>query len=144
MANPYTEATPAMGTYLRRNGVEIAEVTNIGGPSFSAETIEATHLRSPGFWREHIGGVKDGGELTFDINMLLTNPTHNAATGVLAGFNSNGAATRDVWDLVFPDAANTVWTLGGFITGYEVSDVAIDGKLSASVTVKISGKPTLA
>lgn len=144
MANPYTEAVQSMGTYLRRNGTEIAEVTNIGGPSFKADTIEATHLRSPGFWREFIGSLKDGGELTFDINMILANPTHNAATGVLSTFNSNGAAARDIWDIVFPDAASTVWTFGGFITGYEVNDLAIDGKLSATITVKISGKPTLA
>lgn len=144
MANPNSEAIGAMGTYLRRNGTEIAEVTNISGPSFKAETIEVTHLRSPGFWREYIGSLKDGGELTFDINMILANATHNAATGVLAGFNSNGAATRDTWDIVFPDAASTVWTMGGYITGYEVSDVAIDGKLSASITVQLSGKPTLA
>ena len=133
-----------MGTYLRRNGTEIAEVTNIGGPSFKADSIEATHLRSPGYWREYIGGLKDGGDLTFDINMILANPTHNAATGVLSGFNSNGAMPRDTWDLVFPDAASTVWTFGGSISAYEVADVAIDGKLAASITVKISGKPTLA
>lgn len=144
MANPFTEALQAMGAFLRRNGTEIAEVTNIKGPSFKADTIEATHLRSPGFWREYIGSLKDGGELTFDINMILADPTHNAATGVLAPFNSAGASQRDDWDLVFPDAASTVWSFGGFITGYEVADIAIDGKLSASITVQVSGQPTLA
>lgn len=144
MANPYTEAIPSMGTYLRRNGVEIAEVTNIGGPSFSAETIEATHLRSPDYWREYIGSLKDGGDLTFDVNFLVANATHNAATGMLSTFNSAGAATRDTWDIIFPDTASTTWTFGGIITGFELNGIEIDGKLTASLTVKISGKPTLA
>lgn len=143
MANPDSEAISSMGTYLRRNGTEIAEVTNIGGPSFNADTVEVTHLRSPGFWKEHIGSLKDGGELSFDVNFLLDNPTHSAASGLLAQWNANGAPPRDDWDIVFPDDAATVWSFKGFQTGFETG-AETGGKLSASVTVKISGKPTLA
>lgn len=143
MANPDTEAISAMGTYLRRNGVEIAEVTNIGGPSMSAEVIDATHLRSPGMWREKIGGVKDAGELTFDLNFIIANATHNAATGMLSAFAGSTAPPTDDYDIVFPDAAATVWSFRGFVSDFETG-AEVDGKLEASLTVTLSGAPTLA
>jgi len=143
MANPNSEAVAAMGTYLRRNGVEIAEVVTIGGPSFEAETIEVTHLRSPGMWKEYIGSLKDGGELTFDLNFLLDDPSHSAATGLLSQWNSDGVPARDEWEIVFPNDAATVWLFNGFQTGFEVTAETGD-KLAASVTIQISGKPTLA
>lgn len=140
MANPNTEATPAMGAAMRRNGTEIAEVTNISGPSFSADTIEATHLKSPKYWREFIGGLKDGGEISFDLNLILANATHNAATGLLSTLAGSAAPPTDTYDLVFPDA--TVWTMRGIVTKYETG-FEIDGKLEASLTVKVTGAPTL-
>jgi tail tube protein len=142
MANPYTEALSSMGTALLRNSVEIAEVTNIGGPSWSAETVEATHLRSPGFWKEYIGSLKDGGDLTFDINMLLDNPTHMAAAGILSAFAGDTQPPTDDWSIVFPDDAATTWSFKGITSGFETG-AETGGKLEASVTVKITGKPTL-
>jgi predicted secreted protein len=139
-----SEAMLSMGTYLRRNGVEIAEVDSITPPGFSADTVEVTHLRSPGFWREHIGGLKDGGELSFNVNLILSNPTHNAAAGVLSAFAGTGTIPKDQWEIVFPDADNTVWSFPGIITGYEPGDITPDDKLQATITVKVAGRPTLA
>lgn len=143
MANPETEAISAMGTTLLRNGVEIAEVTNIDGPGWTAETIEATHLKSPDFWKEHIGSLKDGGELTLTVNFLLNNATHMAATGLLSAFAGTGAPPRDTYDMVFPDDDSTTFTFSGIITGFSTG-AETGGKLEAEVTVKITGKPTIA
>jgi hypothetical protein len=140
---PATEAIGGMGTALRRNGVEIAEVFDIGGPEFTAEVIDATHLKSPDFWREKIGNLKDGGELTFSVNLILANATHNAATGLLSTLAGSSAPPRDTWDLIFPDVAATTWTLYGPLTGYKTG-ATIDDKLQAEITVTISGAPVLA
>ena len=135
-----SQASSGMGTTLRRNGTEIAEVFDIGGPELSAETIDVTHLKSDNFWREFIGNLKDGGELTFSVNLILSNATHNAATGLLSALAGSSAPPRDTWDIIFPDT--TTWTVYGPLTGYKTG-AAIDDKLQAEITVKISGAPVL-
>lgn len=138
-----SEAISGMGTGLKRNGTEIAEVYDISGPEFSAETIDVTHLKSPGFWREFIGSLKDAGELTFSVNLILSNPTHNAATGVLSALAGSTAPPVDTWAIEFPDVDATVFTVDGILTGYKTG-AAVDDKLAAEITVKLTGAPTLA
>jgi hypothetical protein len=140
---PASEAISGMGTFLRRNGTEIAEVVDIGGPEFSAEVIDVTHLRSPNYWREKIASLKDGGEVTFSINFILTNPTHNAATGVLSAWTGTGAPPKDTWAMVFPDTAGTTWSFPAITTGFSTG-AQIDDKLAAELTLTIAGAPTLA
>lgn len=137
-----SEAIGGMGTALRRNGTEVAEVVDIGGPELSAETIDVTHLKSTAYWREFIGNLKDGGELTFVVNLILSNPTHNAATGLLSTLAGLTGPPRDTWDIVFPDIAATTWTVYGPLTNYKTG-ASIDDKLQAEVTVKVSGPPVL-
>jgi hypothetical protein len=92
-------------------------------------------------YREFIKDLKDGGDVTFDINYNPTDPTHNAATGLLSDFANN--TTVDTWALQFPDVAATTWTFPGILTGFQAG-APHDGKLTASVTIKVAGKPTLA
>jgi predicted secreted protein len=131
-------ALNAFGTLLKRNGTTIAEVTAITPPSLARDPIEVTHHQSPNAWREKIKGLKDGGEVTFSINYLPTNTTHNAATGILGDFGTN---TIDTWSIVFPDA--TTWTFSAFVSGFE-ADAPIDDRLAADVTLTVCGQPTLA
>lgn len=138
-----TQAISSMGTELRRNGTEIAEVYDISGPEFSAETIEVTHLKSPEWWKEFIGGLKEGGDLTFSVNLILTDPTHNAANGLLSALAGTKGPPVDEWAIVFPDDAGTTFTLPGILTGYKTGATTND-RLAAEITVKIAGKPTLA
>ena len=140
---PASEARSGLGTYLKRNGTEIAEVNDISGPEYTSEVIDVTHLRSPDYWREKIGSLKDGGDLTFTVNFILGNPTHDATTGLLTAFANSGTAPLDTWDLVFPDDDATTWTLYGFVTGFKTG-AKIDDKLQAEITVTLSGKPILA
>lgn len=139
---PASEAISGMGTALRRNGVEIAEVFDISGPEFTSEVIEVTHLKSPDYWREKIGGLKDGGDLTFSVNFILGNATHNAATGLLSAFAGSTSPPFDEWEVVFPDVSNTTWTVYGPITGF-TTGATIDDKLQAEITVSLSGAPIL-
>lgn len=118
----------------------ITEVTNIGGPSLSMDTIEVTHHGSTGGWREFVGGLLDGGDVTFEINYDPADSTHDASTGLI-----NDMENRTVrnFQLVFPDTGVTTWSFAALVTGFEPSE-PIDDKLAASVTLKISGQPTLA
>lgn len=131
----------AFGTLLKRNGTTIAEVTDITPPGFSRDTFELTHHQSPNMWREFGKSLKDGGEVSFSINYIPTNSTHNAATGLLGDFANN--STTDTWAIVFPDTGGTTWSFPGIVTDFSPS-APIDDKLAADVTLKISGQPTLA
>lgn len=135
-----SEAILGFGVQLTRNGAAIAEITNVGGPSLSRGSVEVTHHQSPDRWAEFIKGLKDGGEVSLDINYLPANSTQNAATGLLSDFSND--TTIDDWAIVWPNGATT-WSFKGFITNFEPS-APTDEALTGTVTIKVAGKPTLA
>jgi predicted secreted protein len=136
-----SQAVLGFGGQLQRNGVSVAEVKNVSGPSLSRGSVDVTHHQSPDRWGEFIKGLKDGGEVTFDINYIPSDATHGAVTGLLSDFAND--STVDTWAIVFPDTANTTWSFPGFITAFGPSNPT-DDAFTASVTLKVAGKPTLA
>lgn len=134
-------AISGFGTLLKRNGTTVGEVNDITPPGMSRNTIDVTHHQSPNAWMEFIKGLKDGGELTFSVNYIPTNSTHNASTGLLADFTNN--TTVDTWQVIFPDTSGTTWSFSGILTDFSPT-APTDDKLAADVTVKVSGQPTLA
>ena len=133
----------ALGTKLYRGGTAgtaIAQVTNIGGPGLKLETLEVTSHDS-GVWREFIGGLRDGGEIKLDINYDPAGATHKDAAGGLLADLKNG--TANAYALRFSDAATTTWTFNALVTSFEPK-APMDGKLSASTNLKITGTATLA
>lgn len=135
----------AFGTKLYRgtsiaSGTAIAQVTNISGPGLSADTIDVTSHDSTGGYREFLQSLKDGGEISLDLNFDPTGATHkNASGGFLNDFQTGTAVN---YTLAFSDAATTVWKFSGIPTGFEV-EAPIDDKLAATATIKITGQPTL-
>ena len=118
----------------------VAQVKSISGPGLSMDAIDATHHSSTAGWREYIGGLLDGGEVSFDINYDPVENTHDAGTGLLKDMSDK---TVRNFQVVFPDTATTTWTVAALVTGFEVG-APIDDILSAAVTLKLSGQPTLA
>ena len=117
----------------------IAEVMDISGPGLAQATAEVTSHTSTNRYREFIATVKDGGEISFDINFVPTDGTHDPTTGLLSVFES-GASTN--YQIVFPDTGSTTWALPAIVTGFEPAE-PVDGALTASLTLKVSGQPTL-
>ncbi len=139
-----TVATASFGTLLKidQGGgglTTIAEVTDINGPGLSLATADVTNQSSPGGWREKIGTVLDGGEVTFDLNYAPTAASVNATTGLIADFK---AKTVRSFTVTFTDAGNTVWAFTALVTNFTPSE-PVDGALTASVTLKVTGEPTL-
>ena len=118
----------------------VAEVSSIGGPTLSLDPIDVTSHDSTGGWRQFVGGLLDGGEVSLEINYDPVGATHDASTGLIADMV---ARTLRNFQLVFPDTGSTTWTFAALITAFEPSE-PIDDKLAASVTLKVSGQPTLA
>ncbi len=141
-----SEAISAFGTLLKigdgggpESFTAIAEVKDISGPRLSLDTEDVTSHSSPGSWEEHIGTVLRSGEVTFEVNYLPTHATHNASTGLIADMVNK---TKRNFQLVFPDAGNTTWGLAALVTGFEPSE-PVQGVLGASITLKITGQPSL-
>lgn len=117
----------------------VAEVKSISGPQFDTDDIDVTtHDTSDGF-HEHIAGLKEGGELGFDINFVPTHATHSLATGLLGSYMENGDK-RHNFQIVFPDS--TTWLIPGFVKSFSIN-APVDDVLSASVSIKVSSRPTL-
>lgn len=118
----------------------IAEVRDIGGPKLEQGTEEVTHHGSPGGWREFIGTLLSAGEVTFDLNFIPTEATHNPSTGLIADLKNR---VKRNFKIVLPNPGATTWAFTALVTGFE-SEEPVEGSLSASVTLMVTGQPTLA
>lgn len=129
------------GTVLEREGTPIVQVTNISGPGLSLDVEDVTTHDSTGAWEEVVATILRSGEVSMDIVYDPATATHkNAAGGLLADLVARTAVT---YTLIFTDAATTEWEFEAFVVGFE-PDMPHDGALTASVTMKITGQPTLA
>jgi len=112
----------------------IAEVSNIGGPELARDTIDVTSLDSTGGYREFIGGFRDGGEVSLSMNFTID--TYNQ---MKTDYESDDTHNYQV---VLPDTGATTLEFAAFVTRLGLS-VPTDNKISADVTIKITGQVTL-
>jgi predicted secreted protein len=144
-----TAAIPSHGTLLQKgNGAgpevftTIAEVVEITPPALKRESIDATSHSSANAWHEKLKGLKDAGQVTFSINYQPANATHGVGVGGLLGDFSNDSTISN-WKLIFTDSGPTAWVFPGFVTSF-APKAPLNGRLTADVTIEISGMPTLA
>lgn len=140
-----TSATSGYGTLLKEGDAgspesftTIAEVRTLTGPSSTMSPIDVTNHQSTSGWREFVAGLLDGGQVTMEVNYLPANATHNASAGFLNTFENK---TSRNFLLRFPDAAGTTWAFTGFFDSVTPT-APIDGALTASVSIKITGVVT--
>lgn len=137
-----TIGTSGFGTLLQRGDgtsnesfTTVLEVVNISGPGETLELIDATHMESPSSYREYIPSLLDSGEITFDVNFLPNSTTQNVLRTDLTG------RAKSNWQLVFTDSNTTTYSFAAYVTSHEPS-AQIDDKLSASITLKVTGPVT--
>lgn len=110
-----------------------AKVTSITPPGYSREAIDATHMASPDRYKEFIAGLMDAGEVSMDLNYLPS-----AADAFIAALE----AGKKNYQIVMPGDDEVTFTFTAICTAYQPT-APVDGKMTASATFKISGKPTL-
>lgn len=134
----------AYGTEFRRgDGAEpevfstIANVVSISGPNRTRTTVDVTAHDSPDLYMEFLGSLKDPGQISLEINYDPTETTHELDDD----FDDVGPRNYQV--VLLPDTADErTWDISGIMT--ELSDeFPHDDKMSRSMTVKITSKPTL-
>ncbi|MDQ8045263.1 MAG: phage tail tube protein [Patulibacter sp.] len=117
--------------------VTMGGVTNISGPARSRETIDVTAHDSPDGWMEFIGGLKDGGEVSCDINYDPSDDTHDLDD------DFDDVTPRKYRIVLLPGTEDEhTWTINGVLTGLE-DEFPYDDKMTRSLTIKVTGKPTL-
>jgi predicted secreted protein len=117
----------------------IAEVTDIGGPELTLEVADVTNHSSTAGWREKIGAILDGGQVSLSINYIPTDATHNNTAGLVRDLRSR---TKRNFQLVFSDSGNTTWAFTALVVSFSPAE-PIDGQLAAEVSLDITGQPTL-
>ncbi len=125
-----------LGTTIKVVGVGsgasdvVVGVESIGGPNWSADMEETTNLGSTDGWEEYIAGVLRSGEVNLTINW---DPIiHDAFVTAMA--------SRDT------KACTIEWSGGGSV-GFNayvqnVNPTAPTGKMTGTITLKPTGKPT--
>jgi len=142
-----SEAIIGLGTQMQigdgamsENFVTIAEVLSISALSLSTDAVDVTNMDSVDKFMEFIPGLRDGGEVSFDLNYDFAEATHGVgANGVLGDFN-NAETIKRGFKIIFPTGTSTTWSFTGFITGFTLNDPT-DAAITASITIKVTSKP---
>jgi len=126
------------GTTFSYDGGAVADVLSISTPSVTTATIDTTGIES--VHRTFLAGTVDSGEMTLEImydpnaDSDLEDPWSAAATG---------APVEKPCVITFPDDGYSTFAFQGIIVGFSAS-VAIDEKITASITIRVSGAITVA
>jgi len=134
----------AFGTIFRieKNSAQVAvgELTDIGGPSISVDTVDVTSHNSTDSYREFAAGVIDAGEMSLEGNLTQGNAS-------LLKDIADARAVVNI-DVEFPRYHDgTAWKcmyfdMSGALTAWEPG-APYEDKLTFSGSVKVTGKPTL-
>lgn len=112
----------------------IGEITDLQD-SDTAELKEVTNHQSSGSRREYIGGLIDGGEVTFTVNYDPDGATHDRSTGLQAYL-------RQTKNFQIEEPGNTTgYQFAAVITNVSKS-YPVDDKMSMNVTIKKTGALT--
>ncbi len=112
--------------------VVVAEVVSITPPAMQRDTIDVTHLKSPDSYKEFIAGLSEGGDASIGLNFVPS-----ATDALVAAFDAGAGK----FQITFPNGVTM--TFEGIVTSYELGEISLD-KMSATLTIKATGKPVLA
>lgn len=119
------------------NGTEIfttiAEVQSINFSGMTQQYVDVTHMESPSGFREEIPTFKDPG--TVDVQLSYV-PSNAVQKSIIA---DNIANTLRNFTVTLPDASH--WDFAAYIANFSFQSPH-DGKLSASIQLKIKGAVT--
>jgi hypothetical protein len=148
------EGTPhtGMGAVLQRgdgaspeNFVDVVGIKSISGPSIARDTHDTTDMASEQY-RSFIGGLVDGGEITFEGNFLPRDPTQHQEDGGLMGeFDKSSCDSLRNWRIVIPDCEGepiSYLEFGAILTAMGL-EFPMDDVMSFNGGLKVSGRPRL-
>lgn len=115
----------------------VAYVTNISGPGLAADTQDVTSHDSTSGWEEQVITILRSGEVSIDLIYDPNAASISAAAGLIDKVENKALG---IFQLTFPGPYT--WTFSGYATSFEPG-APVDGALTATVKIKITGAPTL-
>lgn len=119
------------------NGTEvfttIAFVTDIGGPGRARELVDVTHYESPDDYREHMPTLKDGQEVTLELQWVPDNATQSVL------FDDLEDGVKSNYQMYF--AGEHGQSFAAYVTNID-HVTPLDDIMKLNVTFKISGPIT--
>lgn len=115
----------------------VGGLTSIDGIKVSGDEVDVTALDNNTGYREFLQGFKDGGEVP--LSGFLDGD--DAGQDELYSLLESGTVTPMA--IIFPTAIGKTWSFNAFVKEFSTG-VDIDGAITFDVTVRVSGKPTLA
>lgn len=113
----------------------IAEVKDFSPPGLTSTIIDVSHHgNTTGFEEVILSALKRIPEITFEINFLPNNATHDHLTGLMYIARNS---LKKHWEVTIPTptAGTRVWRFAGYISSFQPTD-PVDGALTASITLK--------
>jgi predicted secreted protein len=127
------DAYLGIGIELRIGGTAIPGCMSFSGPGQTRDVIDVTSHSTTGGYRQFISGLRDGGEITFDLNWLFTDATQ------LALETAYDADLAEEFEMYFPQVAtNNLLTFDGLVTDMSWTGPT-DAQITRSVTIKVTG-----
>lgn len=118
---------------------DFAEVYDIDGPGIDRTMIDVSHMTSPNYSREFVPGFVDWGEVTVEIAYL---PTAAVIIATITDLTTTDFSTLDTWRIIPAGTSGYTWTFKGYCKSFK-QKLALDDVLKASMTIKLSGKPSV-
>lgn len=128
------------------NWTAVANVRSINPTGKQADEIDFTHLASTGGYREFRQGFKDGGTINLEFHFSPLETTQVGTGGLLDKFNNSVVFT---WRINFSGTvpASPAWNFAltgeGFVQNPGDLDINVDGPVTGSATVRVTGPTTL-
>lgn len=134
-----TSAISAFGATITWNGNDIAEMTTIGVPKTTVDTIDVTNNDSTDGYREFLAGLHNGGTFSITGNFIAGDTDGQIAlqTDMAAG------TTREI---VITKSSGFTFTANAICTSFGPDDL-VQGTSTAvtfAAEFQITGKPTFA
>lgn len=118
---------------------EVAYVSNISGPSLALDTEDVTTHDQASAFEEVVATILRTGDITLDLFYDPDGGTHDATAGLLNDYENK---TLRNFQIRFPSTGKVQWSFAAYVTGFNPG-APVGGALTASVSLKISGVPTL-
>jgi predicted secreted protein len=116
----------------------VGEITNLGKSGAKADTVDVTNMQSPNGFREFISGLREAGEVSCTVNLVVGDDTQDSVEGLFE------TGERRNWRIVVPPAAGEVSSPGYYefkaiVSGYGDATFTPDKQISVTFKLKISG-----
>lgn len=120
----------------------LAQVRKLTGPTLSATVQDTSNHSNSRPWRTRKPTLLDVGDVVADLNFIPTEGTQSgsATDGIIKIFKNRELRT---WRITFPDSAATQWLFDAYVTKIGPIEAAVDGILTAQVTLSGNDQPTL-